>query len=144
VFFFTEKEKESGFRQVVFRIMVTRFDSQVECDYGFTEVAGNENIKISSPEKGGSILPFEKSAGCLYYRTNVGFERLAMTGKEIDSIKKQAEKVYRIFNRGFAKNRKLRIMGIDLVPEVRATGIYPVFLEINPRPSGLNKLSKIQ
>ena len=33
-------------------------------------------------------------------------------------------------------------MGIDFVLEVREKEIQPVFLEINPRPCGFNKLSK--
>lgn len=136
------KEKEKGYRQVVFRILLWVLRDKPEMDYGFLEVADSQETAISSPEKGGSIVDWENLYSHLYVRQESGCcSRLVLTQEEISLMKKQSEHVYYAFNKNL-KNR-LSLMGIDFLLEVQNGKLIPIFLEVNPRPAGLNNIRRI-
>ena len=132
--------RENGYRQIVFRILVHELNGIPENDYGFAEISSNKTSFISSPEKGGMIIGFKKAFLNLFYLKETKFKRLVLSGNEIESIRNNVMKAYKCFNA--RRKAKLEFCGIDFVLEVHERGISPVFLEINPRPAGLNKLEE--
>ena len=139
-YFYDEIEKQ--YRQIVFRILVFQTDSKkVESEYGFSEISKDSKTFISSPEKGGKIAGIKDGIFHLYYKEKNNFNRLILTEKELSGIKLKSEIVFKTFNSGFKE--KLEFCGMDFLLECKKGKVSPVFLEINPRPSGLNKLEKI-
>jgi len=94
---------------------------------------------LTSPEKGGRIVAPSEAMAALFYRETAGFRRLVLTGEEAGSLSATAVRALAAFNTGL--RQKLRIAGVDLLLEVTDGKVRPVVLEINPRPSGLDKLA---
>lgn len=136
VFFYENGE----FKQAVFRIFLWKFTDEIDIDYGFVEIAHSSQIPITSPEKGGKILPFRDVFQNLYFKNGKNFEKLSLKENDLEMVKEEILNLYKSFNSRLKE--KLNLMGIDFVLEVIGKEIYPVFLEINPRPWGFNKLSK--
>jgi len=137
VFFYNEKEK--GYRQIVFRVLLWKFNNEIMTDYGFVEIA-NDNLPITSVEKEGKIIRFKDIFLKVFYREKEEYKRLILTSYDIDLIKKDVLNVYYAFN--YKLKELLNFMGIDFLLEFKEGKVIPVFLEINPRPSGINKLEK--
>ena len=139
VFYYKGEEDERGYRPVTFRVFLWQPEDEVEADAGFAEISASENEPLTSPEKGGRIVaPSEAMAG-LYYREAAGYRRIVLTGEEARSLPAAAVQALAAFNSGL--RQKLRIAGVDLLLEVTDGRIRPVVLEINPRPSGLDKMA---
>jgi hypothetical protein len=140
VFFYKEDEEERGYRPVTFRVFLWQPEDEVEADLGFAEISASENDPITSPEKGGRIITLDEAMANLFYRGAGGFRRLVLTEEEARSLPATAVRALAALNSGL--RRKLRIAGVDLLLEVTGGRVRPVVLEINPRPSGLDKLAE--
>ncbi len=140
VFFYSEGEKERGYRPVMFRVFLWQPEDEVESDLGFAEISASESDLITSPEKGGRIVPPAEAMADLYYRRTGGFRRLVLTGVEERGLPGMAVRALAALNSGL--RQKLRIAGVDLLLEVTGGEVRPLVLEINPRPSGLDKLAE--
>jgi len=139
-YFYDEIEKQ--YRQVVFRILVFQIhNKKVESEYGFLEISKDSKTFISSPEKGGKIAEIKDGIFHLYYKEKNNFNRLILTEKELSEIKLKSKIVFKTFNSGFKE--KLEFCGMDFLLECKKGKVSPIVLEINPRPSGLNKLKKL-
>ena len=140
VFFNKKEEPERGYRPVTFRVFLCQPEDKVEADLGFAEIGASGDDFITSPEKGGRIItPAEAMAGLYYGQADV-FRRLVLTGEEQRSLAACAVRALAAFNSGL--RQKLRIAGVDLLLEVADGKVQPIVLEINPRPSGLDKLAE--
>lgn len=139
VFYFHEAEKERGYRPVTFRVLVWRPGQKIERDLGFAEVSASEHDGITSLEKGGRIIALREALANLFYRDTDGFRRVVLTEEERRRLPAVAVRALAAFNSG--RRAKLRIAGVDLLLEVTRGRVLPVILEINPRPSGLDKLA---
>jgi hypothetical protein len=139
VFYYQSEESARGYRPVTFRVFLWQPAEEVEADLGFAEVAASENDPLTSPEKGGRIVAPSEALAALFYRETSGFRRLVLSGEETRSLPAAAVLALAAFNSGL--RQKLRIAGVDLLLEVTDGKVRPVVLEINPRPSGLDKLA---
>ncbi len=139
VFYYKSEENERGYRPVTFRVFLWQPEAEVEADSGFAEISASENEPLTSPEKGGRIVAPSEAMAHLYYRETAGFRRLVLTNEEARSLPSAAVRALAAFNSGLPQ--KLRIAGVDLLLEVTDGKVRPVVLEINPRPSGLDKLA---
>ncbi|MCD6166828.1 hypothetical protein J7K19_08995 [bacterium] len=140
VYFYRKEEAEKGYRQVVFRIIVYQITKKIEANYGFAELSKDGESFISSLEKGGRITGIIDTFSSLYYQEEENFKKLLLTKEEISFIESEAVRAYKFFNSNFKE--KLRFCGIDFLLEFEKGKLSPVFLEINPRPSGLNRVEK--
>ena len=140
VFYHQKEEEERGYRPVTFRVFLWQPEDKVESDLGFAEISASENDPITSPEKGGRITTPAEAMANLWYRGAGGFHRLVLTEEEVQSLPATAVRALAALNSGL--RRKLRIAGVDLLLEVTRGKIRPVVLEINPRPSGLDKVAE--
>ncbi|OGD21130.1 MAG: hypothetical protein A2W03_03915 [Candidatus Aminicenantes bacterium RBG_16_63_16] len=140
VFYFNGGEPERGHRPVTFRIFLWQPGDEAEADLGFAEVGASEIDPVSSPERGGRIIPPAEALGNLFYREAGARRRLVMTGEELRSLPASAARALAALNSGL--RHKLRIAGVDLLLEVADGKVQPIVLEINPRPSGLDKLAE--
>jgi hypothetical protein len=139
VFYYKSEENERGYRPVTFRVFLWQPEDEVEADSGFAEISASEADLLTSPEKGGRIVAPSEAMADLYYRETAGYRRLVLTGEEAGSLPAAAVRTLAAFNSGL--RQKLRIAGVDLLLEVTDGKVQPVVLEINPRPSGLDKLA---
>jgi hypothetical protein len=139
VFYYKRQEQERGYRPVTFRVFLWQPEDKVEADLGFAEISASENDFVPSPEKGGRIITPSEAMADLYYRETAGFRRIVLTEEEARSLPAAAVRALAAFNSGL--RQKLRIAGVDLLLEVTDGKVRPVVLEINPRPSGLDKLA---
>jgi len=135
------KEEEKGYRNITFRIFIWQFNSKIENNYGFAEVSKDEKSFITSPEKGGKIISFSEGLKNIYYNENGSFKRLVLTEEEIKFIKSETIKLYKCFNKG--AKEQLLLCGIDFLLEYNGKKVFPLFLEINPRPAGINRCTEI-
>ena len=140
VFCFNRAEPEKGYRPVTFRVFLWQPEEKVEAELGFAEMSASANDFITSPEKGGRIITPAEALANLYYWEKETFRRIALTEDEKRSLPASAVRALAAFNSGL--RRKLRIAGVDLLLEVTGGKVRPVILEINPRPSGLDKLAE--
>jgi len=140
VFYYKKEEPERGYRPVSFRVFLWQPEDKVEADLGFAEISASENDFITSPEKGGRIVTPAEAMANLCYRETDGFRRIVLTGEEERSLPASAGRALAVLNSGL--RQKLRIAGVDLLLEVTGGKVRPVVLEINPRPSGLDKLAE--
>jgi hypothetical protein len=140
VFYFNKTEPEKGYRSAAFRIFLWQPGDEVEAERGFVEISASESDFITSPEKGGRIIAPAEALANLYYRERDAFRRIILTEEEKRVLPLSAARALAAFNSGLKS--KLRIAGVDLLLEVTGGKICPVVLEINPRPSGLDKLAE--
>jgi hypothetical protein len=139
VFYYKNEEQDRGHRPVTFRVFLWQPEDKVEAELGFAEVSASEKDFVTSPEKGGRITAPAEAMADLHYREKDEFRRIVLTGQERRSLPATAVRALAALNSGLMQ--KLRIAGVDLVLEVAGGQVRPVVLEINPRPSGLDKLS---
>jgi len=141
VFFFSRDEPDRGYRPVTFRVFLWRREAEVEADLGFAEVSASSGHPVTSPEQGGRIVPPAEALANLHFREAGPWRRLVLSPEERPLLPETARRALAASNAGLKNG--LRIAGVDLVLEVAGGRVRPVVLEINPRPSGLDKLSPI-
>ncbi len=139
VFFFGRDEPDRGYRPVTFRVFLWQPEAEVEADLGFAEISASSAHPVTSPEQGGRIVPPAEALAGLYFREADRWRRLVLSPEERQLLPETARRALAASNAGL--KHKLRIAGVDLVLEAAGGRVRPVVLEINPRPSGLDKLS---
>ncbi len=139
VYYFNPEEKKYGYRDIVFRFFIFQWVRRIYCDWGFVEVSSSSNLPISSPLKGGKIMDFKYVENNLFFKEDGIFERFILTEEHKKQIISEVNRIFKLFNKGMKE--KLKIGGMDILIETDGKEIKVVFLEFNPRPSGLDKLS---
>jgi hypothetical protein len=139
VYYFKKEEKEYGYRDVVFRFFIFEWNRKIYSDWCFVELSKSHDMPFTSPLKGGKILNFKEIENNLFFRKNGDFEKLFLKEEEKKKIISEVKKIFYFFNKGLKE--KLKIGGMDILIETDGEDIKVVFLELNPRPSGLDKLS---
>ncbi len=137
--YFKKDEKEYGFRDVVFRFFVFQWRRKIYSNCCFVELSKSWDMPFSSPLKGGKIVDFKNIENNLFFRKGKDFERFFLKDEHKKEIVSEVKKIFYLFNKGF--NEKLKIGGMDILIETDGKNIKVIFLELNPRPSGLDKLS---
>jgi hypothetical protein len=139
IYYFKDEEKECGYRSVVLRFFIFQWNREIYSDWCFVEVSKKEDIPLSSPLKGGEILNFKKIENNLFFKKERYFERFFLKEEQKKKIISEVKKIFYLFNKNLKE--KLKIGGIDILIETDGKDIKILFLELNPRPSGLDKLS---
>jgi len=139
IYYFKGEEKEYGYRDVVFRFFVFEWERKIYSDWCFVELSKSSDIPFSSPLKGGKIMDFREIENNLFFKSGKNFERFFLSDEQKKEIISEVKKIFYLFNKGLKE--KLKIGGIDFLIETDGKNIKVVFLELNPRPSGLDKLS---
>ncbi len=122
------------------RFFIFEWNKKTFSNWCFFEISPSENLPISSPYRGGKILNFNQVKDNLYFKSGDDFMKLNLTEDKKRQIIYEVQKIFKLFNRGIKE--KLKIGGMDILLETDGINLKPVFLEINPRPSGLDKLSE--
>ncbi|MCM8786308.1 MAG: hypothetical protein NC827_04465 [Candidatus Omnitrophica bacterium] len=138
IYYYKEEEKIRGYREIVLRFFIFEYGKKVFSNWCFFEISDNEKIPITSSYKGGKILNFEDVKNNLYYRTGEDFKKFVMLETHKTQIISEITKIFKFFNMGL--KGKLKIGGIDILLEVDGKDLKIIFLELNPRPSGIDKL----
>ncbi|MCM8773023.1 MAG: hypothetical protein NC922_08255 [Candidatus Omnitrophica bacterium] len=138
VYYFKEEEKILGYRDVVLRFFIFEYNKKIFSNWCFFEISPNEKLPITSPYQGGRILNFNDIKNNLYYRVGGNFYRFNLTEIHKKQIIYEVQKIFKLFNNNLKE--KLRIGGMDILLETDGKNIKTIFLELNPRPSGLDKL----
>ena len=139
VYYFRKEEKEYGYRDVVFRFFIFEWNRKIYSDWCFIELSKSWDIPISSPLKGGKILNFEEIENNLFFKKGKDFIRFFLKDGQKKKIVSEVRKIFCLFNKDLKE--KLKIGGMDILIETDGEDIKVVFLELNPRPSGIDKLS---
>ncbi|MCM8817870.1 MAG: hypothetical protein NC915_00050 [Candidatus Omnitrophica bacterium] len=138
VYYFKEDEKILGYRDVVLRFFIFEYKRKIFSNWCFFEISPDEKFPITSPYKGGKILNFKDIKNNLYYRIEKGFEKFILTETHKIQIISEIKKIFKFFNKGLKE--KLKIGGMDILLETDGKNLKIIFLELNPRPSGIDKL----
>jgi len=84
-------------------------------------------------------MDFKYVENNLFFKEDGIFERFILTEEHKKQIISEVNRIFKLFNKGMKE--KLKIGGMDILIETDGKEIKVVFLEFNPRPSGLDKLS---
>ncbi len=113
IYYFNEKEKNLGYRDVVLRIFIFEWNKKIFSNWCFFEICPSENFPISSPYKGGRILNFNEVKNNLYFKVGENFIKFDLKEEYKIQIISEIEKIFKIFNRGIKE--KLKIGGMDIL-----------------------------
>jgi hypothetical protein len=159
------EEIRRGYRRIVFKILVAHRGDCFSADSGYALLAPDEKTEVVSCSHRGKIMPLNLALRRLYHYHNGGWRPIRLGGRALERMKKTACSAAWAINRG-TEGEPLRFMSVDIVWEVPGedTGtaswdsacggdapdqaaekapLAPVFLEANPRPSGLASAGEI-
>jgi len=141
-------EPEKGFRRVTLRVNVACGGAGFEADSGYAQAAPDEDADVASRGRGGRIVDINHALAHLYVHNSGTWLRVIPSPSEVEAVKMAACAAASALNSGRDDGERLRLLGIDIVLEVRGEGRacapYPVLLEANPRPAGLAHAREIR
>ena len=141
--YFSIPGDKAGYRQITFRINVFWDGESYQPESGFALVAKDENIPISSVSHKGTVYNWNDLDKSLFYELANHYYPLQDLKDLFDTLNTSAREAMQLFNQDLSLEDRLFIAGLDFVIECqlaedKTLHIYPVILEINPRPSGFS------
>jgi len=128
-------------RRVVFRVNVARGQDSLVAESGYAQVAA-EGSHVASRGRNGEIVSIDDALRHLWHRAEPEdgeCRPVAVAPGDLARLREVCEAGARALNRGLDPGECLRLLGLDVVPEVNSVGgLEWVLLEANPRPAGLN------
>ncbi|MBN1900285.1 hypothetical protein JW926_03050 [Candidatus Sumerlaeota bacterium] len=139
------KEKDKGYRNIVFRINVAWNGIRYIAQSGFAQVAPHENNPVASRGRGGSIIDIHEALENIFFmnKDSKSWGKVFVKKMDVDEMKHAAEQAAGALDEEFADDDKLKLLGVDVLLEYKDEHIIPCILEINPRLAGLNHSASI-
>ena len=136
--FFSETEKEKGYRTITLRINVAWNGREFLAESGYAQVAPDEDHFVASRGRGGALVPLQTALAHLYRAKEDGWVRTTPNEDDLARIWQTAVYAAQALNEGLCESEYIKLLGIDLLIEVDEAGRFtPIALEANPRPAGL-------
>ena len=136
--FFSEEEKEKGYRSIALRINVAWNGRDFVAESGYAQVARDQAHFVASRGRGGTLVPLGIALDHLYHPHDERWRRWVPTENDIAHLRQTAVQAAQALNAGLPESEYLKLLGIDFLLEVDEAGQFtPIALEANPRPAGL-------
>lgn len=140
--FLSSKDPEKGYRSISLRMNVAWDGLRFVAESGYAQVSRDSATPVASKSRGGEIIGLHEALSGLHYPSDSGWARLELTPGHLRRIGSVAEAAAEALNSGLPERLYLKMVGIDLLLEVRdgdgRLDVTPILLEANPRPAGLN------